>query len=61
MIVDGSYARIKQLQLGYTISPKASNSFLRGARFYVSLEDFFTFTSYQGLDPEAGSFNDKYQ
>ena len=61
MVVDGSYARIKQLQLGYTISPKASNSFLRGARFYVSLEDFFTFTSYQGLDPEAGSFNDNSQ
>ena len=30
-------------------------------RFYVSLEDYFTFTNYEGLDPEAGSTNNQSQ
>ena len=54
----GDFFRIKQLQLGYTlpqhITKKAAISNLR---FYVSLDDFFTFTSYPGLDPETASTN----
>ncbi len=60
MVFDGSYLRIKQLQLGYTVSER-SDSFLKGARMYVSLEDFFTFTNYVGLDPEVGSTDDQSQ
>jgi len=26
---------------------------------YISIDDFFTFTKYPGLDPEAGSNNDQ--
>jgi len=34
-------------------------SVLKNLRVFVSLEDYFTFTSYPGLDPEIGSqFND---
>ena len=54
----GDYFRIKQLQLGYSLP----DSILRGTpltevRLYVSLDDFFTFTSYPGLDPETASTN----
>jgi len=59
MVFKGSYARIRQLQLGYTF-PKSlmDRATLHNARVYVSLDDFFTFTNYPGLDPEAGSNKD---
>ncbi len=54
MVYDGSYFKIKQIQLGYSL-PK--NILRRVAvnrlRVYVSLDDFFTFTKYPGFDPEA--------
>lgn len=58
MIFNGSYARIRQLQVGYTLPEKLTSHIkIRNARLYVSLDDFFTFTNYPGLDPEAGSNN----
>ncbi|WP_461631402.1 SusC/RagA family TonB-linked outer membrane protein [Labilibaculum euxinus] len=56
MVSDGSYMRIKQIQLGYTL-PKSTTqkAGIDRARVFVSLDDFFTFTDYEGLDPEAGS------
>ena len=56
MVSDGSYMRIKQIQLGYTL-PKlvTQKAGIDRARVFVSLDDFFTFTDYEGLDPEAGS------
>jgi len=58
IVFSGSYMRIKQIQLGYNL-PKALIHVLKmqSARFYVSLDDFFTFTNYIGMDPEAGSNN----
>jgi hypothetical protein len=56
MVFDGSYARIKQLQLGYTLSKRlADRIHFKSARIYFSLDDYFTFTKYPGLDPEGGS------
>lgn len=56
MVFDGSYFRIRQLQLGYTLPASISErARLRTARIYVSLDDYFTFTRYPGLDPEGGS------
>lgn len=56
MVYDGSYFKIKQIQVGYSL-PKnlLSKAYISNLRLYVSLEDFFTFTSYPGLDPEAAS------
>ncbi len=57
MIFDGSFTRVKQIQLGYSIDGR-DNRF-DNCRIFVSLEDYFTFTSYTGLEPEVGSsFND---
>ena len=53
-IFDGSYFKIKQIQLGYTvpevITKKASIS---GLRVYASLDDWITFSDYPGFDPEV--------
>lgn len=59
MIGDGSYMRIKQIQLGYTLPTNVVGLIgFERARVYVSLDDYFTFTSYKGMDPEAGSNSD---
>ena len=54
----GDFFRIKQLQLGYTLPSRLTRKIaISDLRFYVSLDDFFTFTSYPGLDPETASTN----
>jgi TonB-dependent starch-binding outer membrane protein SusC len=56
MVFDGSFTKIRQLQLGYTLPKSYANKIkFKSARVYVSLDDFFTFTKYPGVDPEAGS------
>ena len=56
MVFDGSYMKVKQLQLGY-IFPKnlMSKCGITNLRLSISLEDFFTVTSYPGMDPEASA------
>lgn len=50
---DASYFKIKTITLGYNI-PKnlLSKIHVTGARIFVSLDNFFTFTKYSGYDPE---------
>ncbi len=54
MVYDGSFFKIKQIQLGYTL-PKSltKKAYMDNVRVYVSIDDFFTFTKYPGLDPET--------
>jgi len=54
LVFDGSYFKIKQIQLGYTL-PKnlLKKIFINSLRVYVSLDDFFNFTEYPGFDPEV--------
>ena len=55
-IFDGSYFRIKQIQLGYTLPRTVTKKFLADKlRVYASLDNFFLFTKYPGLDPEVSS------
>lgn len=59
VVEDGSYMRIKQLQLGYTFAEELMESIhIDKLRIYVSMDNYFTFTGFSGLDPEAGSFSD---
>ena len=54
MVFDGSYFKIKQIQLGYTLPDSISEKVkMHGVRLYASLENFFTFTKYIGYDPEV--------
>lgn len=55
MVFDGSYLRIRQLQLGYTLPSTFLESInIRNLRVYASLDNYFTFTKYPGMDPEVG-------
>ena len=54
VVYDGSYFKIKQIQLGYTLPKNLLKKVqIDNVRVYGSLEDFFTFTSYPGFDPET--------
>jgi TonB-linked SusC/RagA family outer membrane protein len=53
-VFNGSYFKIKQLQLGYNLPKKALRLIdASEMRIYVSVDDFFTFTKYPGSDPEV--------
>ena len=55
-IEDGSYLRIKSLQLGYTLPKSLIEGFgVAKFRIYASATNLFTFTQYSGLDPEIGT------
>jgi TonB-linked SusC/RagA family outer membrane protein len=53
-IEDGSYLRIKNVTLGYTLQPKFSSKvMLSSIRLYASIQNLWTWTNYSGLDPEV--------
>ena len=55
-VQDGSYLRLKNLQLGYTLPEKVSRVVLMNSiRFFVSAENLLTLTGYRGYDPEISS------
>lgn len=55
-IEDGSYLRIKNVTLGYSLpATLIKKAQLSTARFYLSAENLFTFTKYSGFDPEVGT------
>lgn len=52
----GSYLRLKNLQVGYTIPPRMlSRLQLERFRIYVSGQNLLTITNYTGMDPEISS------
>ena len=52
----GSYFKIKQIQLGYTLPSSITKKIaISRLRVYVSLDNFFCISSYWGMDPEAVS------
>ncbi|QHS61023.1 SusC/RagA family TonB-linked outer membrane protein [Chitinophaga agri] len=54
-IENGSYLRIKNISLGYTIPAVLTNRAKIGAvRVYVTANNLFTITKYKGYDPEVG-------
>ena len=56
-IENGSFMRIKNLQIGYTIPSKGiskfTKEFITGSRFYIGVNNLATFTKYKGYDPEV--------
>ncbi len=54
-IKDGSYLRLKNIQLGYSLPDRMLNgTFISDLRFYMAAQNLFTITKYDGLDPELG-------
>ena len=55
-VFSGNYFRLKQIQLGYSLPKNICKKVrMQNLRVYGSLDDFFTFTSYPGLDPEVSA------
>ncbi len=52
-VEDGSYLRLRNVQIGYRIPSQVSR--LRSARVYFSIQNALTFTKYSGFDPEIGT------
>ena len=57
-IHDGSYLRLKNAQLGYTLPAMITRKFsVQRLRLYVAAENLITITGYEGFDPELASGN----
>lgn len=55
-VYDGSYLRLKNIQLGYTLPQHLTKKvFISSLRLYIAAENLFTFTKYHGFDPEISS------
>ena len=53
---NGSFARIKNMQIGYTLPKNLTRKFfVDRLRLYVAAENLLTLTSYKGLDPEINA------
>ncbi|MBQ8271825.1 MAG: TonB-dependent receptor [Tidjanibacter sp.] len=54
-VEDGSYLRLKNLQVGYTLPQGFSKKIgISSCRLYVTMGNLLTFTNYTGYDPEVG-------
>jgi len=68
-VEDGSYVRLRTLQIGYNLPP-ALIKWIPAARVYLQGENLFTITGYSGLDPSlpaasvfgaAGDIRDQFR
>jgi hypothetical protein len=68
-VENGSYVRLRNLQIGYTVPPGLI-AWLPAGRIYLQAENLFTITGYPGLDPAlpaanvfgpAGDIRDQYR
>ena len=54
-IEDGSFLRLRNIQVGYTLPTSfAEKVKMKSARIYASADNLFTITDYSGYDPEVG-------
>jgi len=51
-VEDGSFVKLKNIQLGYTFPEKAIKKVLSRLRVYVQVKNAFVLTKYSGFDPE---------
>lgn len=51
---DGDYLRISNITLGYDFAKLIKLKAISQARLYVQVQNAFTFTKYDGMDPEIG-------
>ena len=57
-VEDGSYIRLQNISLGYTMPDKIIEGMrIQSMRLYVSAQNLLTISGYSGFDPEIGSFN----
>ncbi len=54
---DGDYIRLQNLTLGYDFSKLIKSKAISKLRLYLQAQNLLTFTKYDGMDPEIGSYN----
>lgn len=55
-VKNGSYMRLRNIELGYTLPQYITKkAFISKARVFVSAQNVFTLTKYEGFDPEIGA------
>ncbi len=58
MVEDGSFLKLKSIQLGYTIPASVVKKLsIKTLRLYCSMENIYTWTKYSGFDPEVSTSN----
>lgn len=56
-VEDGSYTRLKNITLGYTLTGTSFDKYFSRLRLYLSGQNLITITKYSGLDPEIARVN----
>ena len=54
-VEDGSYTRLKNITLGYTLNNATLEEYFSKFRIYISGQNLITISDYSGLDPEIGN------
>lgn len=52
-VEDGSYTRLKNITVGYTLGGTTFDKYFSKLRMYISAQNLITITNYSGLDPEV--------
>lgn len=52
-MIDSKYVRLKNVEIGYTFTPKRIDAFFNYIRVYASGNNLLTFADFKGNDPEA--------
>lgn len=58
---NGSYLRLRSIQLGYTFPQTWFKGAIQHARVYINAENLFTITSYSGYSPDVNADNANYR
>lgn len=58
---NGSYLRLRSVQLGYTFPQTWFKGAIQHARVYINAENLFTITSYSGYSPDVNANNANYR
>ncbi len=54
-VEDGSYLRLRTLEIGYDLTKVINLPWVSNARIFYNMQNVFTITGYSGYDPEVGS------
>lgn len=59
-VQDGSFFRMKNLQIGYTLPGQLFQGRISSMRIYGSVTNLFTITNYSGMDPEVSQYSSTF-
>ncbi len=54
-VEDGSFLRLKTLEIGYNLTDAVGSQWIKNLRVFLNIQNVFVITGYSGFDPEIGS------